>query len=188
KVAKILPDIAVKFSAGVYQNEATTMDYGFRHMNNDSLRVPRVYRFFTHGHFFDMPIGYIVMEFVPGVTLEKYDVGSELMERIARAVNHLSTLPIPSSQGPGPVYGGMPRGYLWSDYGAYTSFASLRDMETWLNQRLDICRQPARFSLNSTELLFAHMDIARRNIILTTEGDLCFIDWAHSGFYPRSFQ
>src|SRR5262245_345440 len=97
KVVKILPDIAVKFGIGVRQNEATTLDYVSRHAIRNILRVPRVYRFFTHGEFVGMPFGYIVMEFVGGVTLEACSIGSELIKRIVNALNHLSTLPMPPS-------------------------------------------------------------------------------------------
>ncbi|KAF1962871.1 hypothetical protein CC80DRAFT_434155 [Byssothecium circinans] len=189
KVVKILPDIAVKFGIGIRQNEATTLDYVRRHISKDILRVPRIYRFFTHGEFLGMPFGYIVMEFIGGVTLEECNIGPDLIKRIINALNHLSTIPIPPSQGPGPVYGGIPQGCLWSEYGAGTPFTTLQDMETWLNQRLDLSRrQLPRFALGSTELSFSHMDIARRNIILTEEDEICFVDWAHAGFYPAYFQ
>jgi hypothetical protein len=192
KVVQLLPDIAVKFGLGVHQDEATSQDYAFRHIDRNILRVPRVYRFFTHGEFAGMPYGYIVMEFIGGVTLERCNIELDLVERTINAIDHLSKLPIPSGQGPGPVYGGMPRGCLWSEHGAGCSFKSMQDMETWLNLRLDLSRRKLpselpRFSL-SKELVFSHMDIARRNIIITEEKDMCLIDWAHAGFYPGSFQ
>jgi hypothetical protein len=189
KVVKILPDIAVKFGVGIGQNEATTLDYVCRHISRDSLRVPQIYRFFTHGEHLGMPVGYIVMEFIAGVTLEECDIGPDLIKRIVNALDHLSTIPMPPSQGPGPVYGGIPRGCLWSEYGAGEPFTSLQDMESWLNQRLDLSRrQLPQFALGSTKLFFSHMDIARRNIILTAEDELCFVDWAYAGFYPGCFQ
>ena len=134
-------------------------------------------------------LGYIVMEFIGGVILEECNIGPDLIKRIVHALTHLSTIPMPPSQGPGPVYGGISRGCLWTEYGAGVPFTSLQDMETWLNQRLDLSRhQLPRFALGSTELLFCHMDVARRNIILTADNELCFVDWAYAGFYPGYFQ
>lgn len=189
KVVKITPDIVVKFGIGVHQSEATTLNYVICHVDRSILRVPRVYRFFTHGDFAGMPLGYIVMEFVGGATLEACNITSELIKRIVTAINHISTLPMPQLQGPGPVYGGIPQGCLWTEYGAGTTFTSSRDMENWLNQRLDLSRnQTSRFSLSSESLVFSHMDIAKRNIILTETNEIVLIDWAHAGFYPAYFQ
>jgi hypothetical protein len=189
KVVQILPDIVVKFGIGVRQNEATTQDFVFRHIDREILRVPGVYRFFTHGDFAGMPYGYIVMEHIAGSTLKKGRVGPDLIKRIINALNHLATLPMPASHGPGPVYGGIAQGSLWSEYGAGTSFTSMQGMETWLNQRLDLSSgKLPRFSLGSTKLQLCHMDVVRRNIILTDKDEICFIDWAHAGFYPGYFQ
>lgn len=189
KVVQILPDIVVKFGIGVRQNEATTQDFVFRRMDRKILRVPEVYRFFTHGEFAGMQFGYIVMEHIAGSTLKKGSVGPDLIRRVIKALDHLATLPMPRSHGPGPVCGGIAQGGLWSEYGAGTSFTSMQDMETWLNKRLDLSsRKLPRFSLGSTKLLLCHMDVVRRNIILTEKDEICFIDWAQAGFYPGYFQ
>ena len=165
------------------------MEYVSRHSDNTVMRVPQVYRFFTHGELVDMQFGYLVMEFVSGSTLESCDVESEMIKRIVNVIDHLSTLPMPPSQGPGPAYGGIAQGCLWTEYGAGTPFKSVKDMENWLNQRLGLSkRHLPRFSLNLTELYFSHMDIARRNIILTETDEIYLIDWAYAGFYPGYFQ
>lgn len=118
RVVKILPGIVVKYGVGVRQNEATTLEYVYRHVNGNILRVPQVYRFFTHGELVGMPLGYIVMEFIGGITLEGCPMSLELIKRVANALSHLPRLPMPPFQVPGPVYGGIPQGCLWSEYGA----------------------------------------------------------------------
>jgi hypothetical protein len=191
KVVLVLPDIVVKFGIGVHQQEATTLDYAYHHANSTAIRVPQVFRFFTNGKFAGLPFGYIVMEHITGVNLEQIatDQRPDLITRVANAMNHLSQIPIPPQQTPGPVDGGAPRGYLWTDYGACASFGSLRQMEDWLNRRLDLsAHQLPRLDLSFTTLAFSHMDIARRNIILTTDDEICFVDWAFAGFYPPFFQ
>lgn len=132
KAVKILPDVAVKFGIGIYQSEATTIDYVFRHSDKTVLRVPQVYRFFTHGELVDMPFGYIVMEYISGTTLESHSAGPELIKRMVKAIDHLTAFPVTPCQAPGPVDGAIAQGCLWSGYRAGTPFKSMQDMKTGL--------------------------------------------------------
>ena len=87
------------------------------------------------------------------------------------------------------MYGEIAQGCLWTEYGAGTPLKSLRHMENWLNQRLGLSSlQLSQISPEPIKLSFSHMDIARRNVILTDENETCSISWVYAEFYPRYFQ
>ena len=146
----------------------------------------------------NLVMGYIVMEYINGTELDTYllqntlDEGemAEIVKRIVNALAHLSQIPVPTGQAPGPANGGNPSGYLWSDNGAGTSFNTVADMEYWLNQRLGLHKPGtyAKLDLKSSKLSMCHTDIAPRNILLLNGGGICFLDWAYAGFYPSLFE
>lgn len=61
----------------------------------------------------------------------------------------------------------------------------MRELEEWLTAKL--------FGEGSLigmfdQLVMCHMDLNMRNLILDKNGNLFFLDWAHSGYYPPEFQ
>ncbi|PVH92352.1 hypothetical protein DM02DRAFT_620000, partial [Periconia macrospinosa] len=63
-VVRISKDAVVKCGFGITKEEADNQAQAYSLINQAIIRVPRVYRFFTH-----KGIGYIVMEFVDGESL-----------------------------------------------------------------------------------------------------------------------
>lgn len=60
------------------------------------------------------------MGFVPGLGLDAVDMDQHpgLMERIAASLEYLWQIPNPhDQQGPGPLSGGLPQGYIFGDHG-----------------------------------------------------------------------
>ncbi|KAF2245198.1 hypothetical protein BU26DRAFT_522297 [Trematosphaeria pertusa] len=189
QLVKISDNVAVKFGLGVRKQEAQNQSYAHRHVDSTVLYIPQVFRFFRATLFgFDM--GFIVMEYVLGINLDTLNVVEKphLAERTMEAIQHLAMIPIPPDQGPGPVGGGSAYGYLWSDDGTGQSWESIKDMEEWMNKRLDVVKQPRISLARHQQLSMHHMDLVRRNILLLPNSSVCFVDWAFAGFFPDIFE
>jgi len=182
----------IKFGLDITPAEAATQRYVWEHANQDIFHIPEPYRFFQDG-----PIGYLVMEYLVGTSLSTYleSASSEeqinLVNSVMEALDHLATLPVPLKQGPGPAGGGSPRGYLWSDTGLSTSFASIFEMESWLNHIL-LQYQPGNqtrlFDFTAATLVVCHTDLAPRNLLRLDSGKIALLDWGSAGFYPPIFE
>ncbi|KAF2691384.1 hypothetical protein K458DRAFT_324709 [Lentithecium fluviatile CBS 122367] len=189
QLVKISDNVAVKFGLGVRKQEAATQSYVRSQVDSKVLYVPQVFRFFR-ATLFGSDMGFIVMEYVLGVNFDTLSVAENphLVERTMEAIQHLATIPIPPNQGPGPVGGGSVHGYLWSDDGTGKSLESIKDMEEWMNRRLDVVKQPPISLARHQQLNMHHMDLVRRNILLLSNSSVCFVDWAFAGFFPDIFE
>lgn len=183
-VLRLSDSVVVKFGLGVTEDEAANQHFAYTTLDRRIVHVPRVYRFFRHSSgAFDA--GYILMEYVEGQTLT-WDVLKDqpsLLGQVALAVGHLGGH---KSSTVGPLAGGEPQGYIWSEDGAGRTISTVRQLEDWLNIRL--ATQRAQIILGSPELQFCHLDLAPRNFILKPNGSICLLDWAFAGFYPRVFE
>lgn len=197
-LVKISESIFVKFGLDITPAEAATQKYAWEQVDSNVFRVPQPYRYFQdRSQGLELTIGYLVMEYIDGTSMSEYlkyataDEREATADAIVRLLNHLPTTPVSVTQGPGPVGCGPPRGYLWSEGGIGSSFASLTDMESWLN-RLLMDYQPGYqgdlFNFTTSELSMCHTDLAPRNIILQPNGQLAVLDWGSAGFYPRVFE
>ena len=199
RLVMLSEDIIIKFGLGVQPWEAANQRYVYHHVDGSYLRVPQVYRFFQDRALGpNLIMGFMVMEYMKGTELAAYqqetalseEATADMVTRIVRALAHLSKIPVPYDQAPGPVDGGEPCGYLWSEGGAGTSFTSIAAMEHWLNGRLALHELGThkKLDLTSFKLFMCHTDLAPRNIMLMADGGICFLDWAYAGFYPRLFE
>ncbi|KAI9799431.1 MAG: hypothetical protein M1825_004531 [Sarcosagium campestre] len=183
-VLKISDEAVVKFGLGVNADEAANQQFAFERFNGGAVRIPRVFRFFQEksGR---KPVGYLIMEFVNGqsLTLVPQEKLSRIVKRIAGILRQFGQV---TSDMPGPMEGGEPQGYLWSESGARTTFKTVKDMEAWLNKRLAISGDS--IDLGSRRLCFCHLDLARRNLLQCEDDSICLLDWASAGFYPRVFE
>ncbi|KAF2154253.1 hypothetical protein K461DRAFT_320406 [Myriangium duriaei CBS 260.36] len=96
EIVALMPGVVVKFGH-IFSEEAQNQDFAYRHLDQDIVRFPKVFRYFEHDEH-----GYLVMEFMQG--LQRVVV--EDAEDVAWAVEHIHSL---SSRGPGPVGGGFSR-------------------------------------------------------------------------------
>lgn len=188
RVLKLSDKIAVKISHGVSPSEAATQEFAYRNVDHSIVRVPRVYRYFVDTTTEpNWPKGYLFMELIPGRTLEELDFDDQkkIIPRLANIIKHLEQ--VSGNQVPGPVGGGILKGYLWGDYGTRTNFYSVSDMNTWLNKRLILRNE--YIDLTPYPLVLCHMDLCRRNIILEEDNkSICLLDWGHAGLFPRFFE
>ncbi|KAM5485845.1 hypothetical protein MaudMau93_005289 [Microsporum audouinii] len=187
-VVRISYNMVVKYGTGVSPGEAATQEYASQHVDPNIVRVPRVYRYFQHHDPSDTkPKGYLFMEYIPGQnlkTLNNIDSNSEITKKLTKIIAHLGQ--IKGGGVPGPVGGGIPRGYLWGDNGAKMEFGSLEDMNAWVNKRIELLEEAVDLTPHSLSL--CHMDLCRRNIILMEDRSICLLDWGHAGFFPRFYE
>jgi hypothetical protein len=207
------PNVVIKIGGDVTAQEATNQQYAYEQLEGTKLRVPRVYRFFQNEKDY-VRKGYLMMEYIPGRIMADYsaddhsndkDGGRYLWaQQIYEASTILSRIRIPEFQKPGPVGGGEPRGYLFSEtgFGCMANFESVEDMNTWLNKRLVAAQRPrvqrqlksyyhevkGDFNFRHVELVMTHGDLAPRNFIVMDDGQLALLDWAFAGFYPKAFE
>ncbi|RMD39363.1 hypothetical protein DV735_g5757, partial [Chaetothyriales sp. CBS 134920] len=186
KVIALTDSLVVKFGVGVRLQEARTQQFAHESISDTILRIPKVYRFFSRPESRWSSVGYLVMEKINGLNLQQLDNWNKpgIISRIATALDALHS--ISSTTRPGPVSGGLAHGYLYAEKSSETEFHNINDLESYLNNRLALFGRSV--SLARQELCLCHMDVAPRNFMIDTNGQLYLIDWATAGFYPRYFE
>lgn len=184
KVIKVADGVVVKFGLGVTYQEASAQKLVFERVDQNIVRIPRVYRFFSRKDMGYWSTGYLIMEHIEGENLEQiaWDKDS-MLPRIAAAVREIHSI---SSRIPGPVSGGEAHGSLWSEYGSGIGFRDIEDLQAWMNKRLSFTEETV--SITDESMCLCHLDLAPRNFMIDPAGRLCLLDWATAGFYPRYFE
>nr|POE71392.1 hypothetical protein CFP56_62487 [Quercus suber] len=175
--------IEVQYGPGVTVAEACALRYAEENLDRAIVRVPAFVQFFTSSANF-WPVGYLVMTFIEGTTLDRVPFeDASIARNILQAIVHISSF---THSIPGPLDGSPARGLLWSEEGAGQHFASLKDLQEYVDVRLS--RFGSQIDISDSTLHLCHMDIAPRNIIVDSEGVVCILDWGCAGFYPNSFE
>ncbi|OAX81501.1 hypothetical protein ACJ72_04159 [Emergomyces africanus] len=172
----------VKYGWSVTADEAANQKHAYLHSRGTKMNVPKVYRYFTKSN-----IGYLVMEFIDGISLENIMLqeNPEVIRNLAEAIHAFATKIPPDF--PGPRNCGIPRGYLFSEDGAGKSLNSMKSLNSWLGERARLTTSETAFNFQLSDCVFCHMDLSRRNIILRN-GFFYLLDWEYAGFYPREFE
>ena len=181
-----LSDLAVvKYGLGVTAQEARAQSFAYDNLDHQIVHVPRVLRFFSVQNDRYSSVGYLVMEFVHGQSLESIDwaKSQHLVRNISMSLHHINMI-IGSIAG--PIGGGQAHGPLWSEYGSRSHFESKNDIQKWLNERLALDQQIV--DLSTHQLRLCHLDVAPRNLLILPNDKICLLDWATAGFYPRLFE
>jgi thiamine kinase-like enzyme len=121
------------------------------------------------------------MEYLEGQSLCSVEDPASYLQAVARVLKYLETV---RSEKPGPVHGGVSNGYLWLDESIAPRTVS--DIEEYYNLRQ--LKHLPKLELQRYPLVFCHLDIAPRNIIVLEDGSLGIVDWGTAGFYPRLFE
>lgn len=184
RVIRLTDGVVVKFGLGVTLQEASIQQLAFQTVDSDVLRIPQVHHFFSRSESKFGPIGYLVMENIDGVTLERVRWEEKgILSRVVTALNALHSI---SSKHPGPISGGEAYGSLWSESGSGTTFDNIKDLEFYMNERLVYFQTSIR--VREEDLCLCHLDVAPRNFMIDLQGRLCLLDWATAGFFPRYFE
>ncbi|KAK5105881.1 hypothetical protein LTR62_001940 [Meristemomyces frigidus] len=156
KIVKI-HDLVINFG-DLSVEEFRNQEHAHALLEGDRFRVPRVHSFFQKDG-----VGYLTMDHIDGREISCGD--EEDLERVAA---FLAELHLCNGETPGPAGGGQSRGLMWPQ-GEPPSFASIAEMEKFVNDNLSVpqlrCSMPER-------LTFCHLDVAPRNLLVTTDGKL----------------
>ncbi|KAF2797331.1 kinase-like protein [Melanomma pulvis-pyrius CBS 109.77] len=192
RVSRITRDLVIKSHSYTLPSEANAMKLV---AEKTSIRIPKVHRSFfvsqTHGLYKSR--GYIVMDYIDGLSLDKcweilpQSIRDDIIEQVADMIAQLQSLQLPT---PGPLGGGPSQGNWFTPYGA-GPFTGPLDLENFFNQRLEMAKSFSRvsksippFDLANSKFALTHLDIAPRNLVLDSGGKVWLIDWANSGAYP----
>jgi hypothetical protein len=93
--------MVVKFGRAVREGETVNQDQVFRMLDQDTIHVPRVHKYFHD----DRGIGYIVMDFMHGKPIDTRKVNH--IEGIRKALQDLASF---SRNFPGPLHSDEPVG------------------------------------------------------------------------------
>ncbi|KAL5480203.1 hypothetical protein ACEPAI_1473 [Sanghuangporus weigelae] len=148
---------------------------------------------------------YLVQQYIPGRVL--LDIWSQLgwWMRLQIAITlrfYIHELRCISSRAGPPPFPGPPSndgtpqlctGRLFTEEGS-GPFHSYREMSRWYQNRLVVMQRFRKEGLDcapfddSSPLVFTHMDLHPRNMILGDDGQLWIIDWTDAGWYPTWFE
>ncbi|KAM7198707.1 hypothetical protein V8F20_006022 [Naviculisporaceae sp. PSN 640] len=173
---------------------------------------------------------FIIMDYIHGKTVEQiWDTADlptreSITKQVADMINKMQSTPLGGVLPPGPISvtntntdtdtptrsasqdQGQRKwtGPWFTDYGA-GPFATLKDLEAWLNHKIDVCIKVEelppdwpRFNLKESDVVLTHQDIAPRNLIVKSVGDeneggnlklkVWLVDWQCAGVLPRGFE
>ncbi|KAL5512323.1 hypothetical protein ACEPAG_3315 [Sanghuangporus baumii] len=196
-VAKIASDVVVKHSYRTPMHERLSAELVRK---NTAIPVPMHERVFRSRY-----ETYLVQQYIPGRVL--LDVWSQLgwwrrLQAIITLRFYIHELRCISSRVGPPTFPGPPSndgtpqlctGRLFTEHGS-GPFLSYREMSRWYQNRLLFMQQYRKEGLDSapfddsTPLVFTHMDLHPRNIILGDDGQLWIVDWSDAGWYPSWFE
>lgn len=121
------------------------------------------------------------MEYIHGkelLTIENPDIFLRPMVEVLKIFEQIRDTK------PGPFHGGPAIGRLWLDECIAPTLLS--DIEEYYNSRQ--LRHRPKLDIQKYPLVFRHLDIAPRNILVLEDRLLYLIDWASTKFYLRLFK
>lgn len=196
KIVRVARNFVIKGGLSVLPSEAKNMEFASKVLD---INVPKVHRIFNIKEKNGIwgTTCYILMDCISGTCLTdswpKLSKASQtsILTEVAKAINQMQSVVL---RKPGPIGGTTNRwmGTWFSDYGA-GPFESTDELENWLNHALQISKQwkrviPGTPDFKIKKLVFSHLDIAPRNLMIDDTGKLWLIDWAFAGAFPVGFE
>lgn len=167
-------DLAIKLGGIVTGDEFENQEKAYELLTRtDSVKVPQPYAFFQRDG-----LGYLVMEHIHGWGIPPSDPLSA-----EKVVDVLKVFAKISGETPGSLNGGPCRGLLWSEYHNFKP-ENIGDVEKYFSGKLE---DDSEIKLHPYPLTLCHGDLAERNIKICAN-QLCILDWASAGFYPKLFE
>jgi serine/threonine protein kinase len=175
KVVLIMDSLAVKFGHYVTAEEFKNQQAAQQRLSADIVNVPRAYRFVQKE-----AVGYIVMDYVDGKTLDLVSARN-MAEELGKVLNyiHRQEATIPGSLGGGPV-----SGVLWPEH-EEVEFSESDDLQLWFDQHSPSSGH--KLDLRRHALSMCHLDFNPRNIMVNGNG-IYLVDWSSAGYFPRFFE
>ncbi|RDW66951.1 hypothetical protein BP5796_09700 [Coleophoma crateriformis] len=195
KVVKIGTKFAVKFGRAVSLVEAESMRFV---ASNTSVPVPEVFATFSDPQ---TKINYIVMEFMPGQSLDIAKQLNDIMKNL-REVEPPNYLGSVGNQA-------LPDGVFWDPdldkaiTGPFTSESALNEgiiqhlTRTEAPGQVQLLRELISSTLIDHKAVFTHGDFQPKNIMIEEVGQnqdgqrlfkITVIDWENSGWYPEYWE
>jgi thiamine kinase-like enzyme len=176
-VIRLPEDAVVKCGFGVSHFEAVNQQRAYEILDPSIIRVPQVYRYFAKED-----NGYLIMEYMNGQPISSVADPDTYLKPMAEVLKYFEKL---QRARPGPFHESIAFGQLWLDYDPIAP-TSISDIEDYYNKRQ--LKNSTQLNLAGYSLVFCHLDIAPRNILVLKDGSLCLVDWNSGGFYPRLFE
>ncbi|KAJ3542259.1 hypothetical protein NM208_g4192 [Fusarium decemcellulare] len=155
----------------------------------EGIHIPEIYRLVTVE-----TSTIIIMEFVPGKTLEYFLENPEHTDhldrcfgKIERALKLFLSFPVPEDVSPGPCGGGVIRSPLFKDYESTIEYPTVELLEMHLNKIATWFNKDADRLVLERKLHFVFSDLYEGNFMFTENEDLYVIDFEQANFLPLSF-
>jgi hypothetical protein len=169
--------------------EYRNQQYAWEILSSEILKVPKPMRYFEACELDDSPVGYFIMEYLVGKTLEDGLCNDlHVVSTVAHAIReiHTSSLKAPNPPLQPGSLSGRPDGFPWGERQVETTFHNMSDLENAVNLRLSRRRKPP-LSLQDMPLVLCHLDLAPRNV-LWMDGKVGVLDWQTMAWYPSCFE
>ena len=205
KIVRVNDHFVIKYGRHVDFLEGVNMAF-VRESTN--IRVPKLYAMFAE---VSTDISFIVMEYIPGKTLQKCYKGldNDQKQRIATQLrqyfDELRSLPSPKPE----YFGSLDRSGLRHDL--FKSLAdrtfcgpfetengivqALVDKARYCHREMSPVYEQANFIepalshvFQGHKAVFSHGDFHRGNFIIQDDGGVVVIDWATAGWYPSFWE
>lgn len=195
QVKRISKNVVLKRRITSVESEYKNLAFVWNLCDHDVLRVPEPIRQFQSRDGYGLLFGYLLMEYLPGFNVEDLlkpkstDTVEDISKKVSEAIVHLQHRSRNICPRPGPLNGGIAKGFPWGEYGASSQFSSLQHLQTCLHERLS--KRDGPFTFGSTimnDLVLCHLDLVPRNIIITHGNVVGIVDWETLAIYPPIFE
>ncbi|KAF8608069.1 hypothetical protein BDV93DRAFT_536333 [Ceratobasidium sp. AG-I] len=165
-----------------FQTQRYIFEYTRSNPYHDTPRIPQPIHCFGGSM-----TAYLVMEFI-SLTVHPPD----LIERAARALACLSTVPPPAGHSIGPLGGGRIRHRFFKDNVAPLPFPDVEALERYMGKAYTLLSAPARKKyspvvISGDRLMFAQSDMHPSNFGVDQDGKTVLLDFAEIGLLPATF-
>ena len=190
-VKRLSNDVLAKVGFGISDHEYWNQRHAWQKVNGSALRIPEPFRYFKQKKDDGVESGYLLMEYIPGGTLEDDSRAMDhaVIEKVVKAIHFMHKRTCNPGHKPGPVSGGLAQGFPWGQRGAEREFKTITDLEHCANRRLLADSKPRKaLNLQNQVCALVHGDLVPRNIIVDDHGNIAILDWATAAYYPPIFE
>ncbi|KAF2210673.1 hypothetical protein CERZMDRAFT_45023 [Cercospora zeae-maydis SCOH1-5] len=196
-VRRLTETLIVKLGLEVTESEFRNQLFVYNMLEHQKIKVARPYRFVRASDSYGFCNGYLIMEYIQGQRLDEGSLcNNEKIVSLAasaiQSIHETSASRLSQETPPGSLFGSIHYGFPWGDGSAEGSFHSMEDLERCIQKRL-VCSNHAARSVDfdgfsDRHMVLCHLDLAPRNLLLTTNDIIAVLDWASMGWFPSAFE